>query len=392
MKIDFGDPIDFEIPIAEFPISDVPIRLMANCAAIKVFVLQVAHDQMVKHVNQDKNIECGGVLVGYPFKDRESQEIFVVIAGIIPDASSDRSVVHFTVTPDTIARTREILEREFPELIAVGWYHSHPGHGVFLSDQDMTIVRGIYNEKWNVAWVIDPIRKFEGIFWGADGSPVISNIKEHALFEKNSKIWFSIEKTPQCILDLQARKITPGKGETELIAQKTIKKSEVVKTTRPYREEKNENKQLWGWVFFVSSMLTLFFLCVFSLIVPAFFAGAILVSIPLILIGFYTVLRFLSNNNKGNSDAHTGSLLVLITVFVLSFFWLFSFLISYMGILPPIIPTQTPTPTLTAAPTLIPTLTLTPTSTETPIPTLTPTPTELPTLVPGSTAIGSADG
>ena len=58
-----------------------------------------------------KNIECGGVLVGYPFKDRESQEIFVVIAGIIPDASSDRSVVHFTVTPDTIARTREILER-----------------------------------------------------------------------------------------------------------------------------------------------------------------------------------------------------------------------------------------------------------------------------------------
>ncbi len=343
MKIDFGDPIDFKIPLAKFPMSLVPIELKANRAAIKVFVLQTAHDQMVEHVNQDKNIECGGILVGYPFQDQEAQETFVVIVGIIPDISSNRSVVHFTVTPDTISRTRQILEKDFPELIAVGWYHSHPGHGVFLSAQDMTIVQGIYSETWNIAWVIDPVRNTEGIFWGADGNPIIANINEHSLLEKNNKIWFSIAKVPQCIIDLQAGKITYREKTPALITHKKIAKNDVVSDIKPYRKEvgKNNPRQLGGGGLFILSMLTLILLCV-SLMMPKFLVIAILAGVLSISKGLYVLLRFITNRDTATRNE---TLIALIMVSGFSFLWLCAFLSSYMGILPPVYTSERTPPT-----------------------------------------------
>jgi len=139
------------------------------------------------------------VLAGYPFRDTETKEAFVVIVGVVQDLSDNRSLTHFTVTPETSAKTREVMEKDYHKLIAVGWYHSHPGHGVFLSAQDMTIVQGVYDQPWNIAWVIDPVRNTEGIFYGADGKPIIPNAKEHALYDKNDRIWIMLSEIPQCI-------------------------------------------------------------------------------------------------------------------------------------------------------------------------------------------------
>lgn len=233
MKIDFGEPIEFEIPIADSPLQNININSLSRRAEIDVFVLKSAHDEMIEHVNVDKNIECGGILVGYPFQDSNTKEVFVVIVGIIRDLSDNRSVVHFTVTPDVISKTREALEEKYPELIAVGWYHSHPGHGVFLSGQDMTIVRGIYNEKWNLAWVIDPIREQEGIFYGADGSPLVINKSSNPLHIKDKQTWFTLDEYPQCIKDLQQGKlktvnetIKPRFGDTPVLPKSTREEKE----------------------------------------------------------------------------------------------------------------------------------------------------------------------
>lgn len=202
MTINFGDPIKFNIPISSFPISPLPTDLLANQAAMKVFILKSVHKEMIDHVNQDKNIECGGVLIGHPFQDRKTKDVFIVIVGCIPDLSTNRSAVHFTVTPEEISKTREVLEKNFGGLISVGWYHSHPGHGIFLSGQDMTIVNGIYNEAWDIAWVIDPINNLEGVFYGSEGNPLIKNKSSFSLLEKG-RVWFGLDEYPSCIKDIQ---------------------------------------------------------------------------------------------------------------------------------------------------------------------------------------------
>ena len=116
-------------------------------------------------------VERGGLLVGHPFRDLSDRATtFTVVVGFIPQPSRQSSAGQFTVTPDMISRARLTLEREFPSRQVVGWYHSHPGHGIFLSGQDMTIVRSIYNAPWQIAFVRDTLRDKEGVFYGPEGT------------------------------------------------------------------------------------------------------------------------------------------------------------------------------------------------------------------------------
>ena len=50
----------------------------------------------------------------------------------------------------------------------IGWYHTHPGFGIFLSDMDVFICDNFFNLPWQVAFVYDPLGGDEGNFvWRA---------------------------------------------------------------------------------------------------------------------------------------------------------------------------------------------------------------------------------
>ena len=54
----------------------------------------------------------------------------------------------------------------------LGWYHSHPAYGVFLSEYDMFIQRGFFSEEHMCAVVVDPFqqpRDQVGVFTWKDG-------------------------------------------------------------------------------------------------------------------------------------------------------------------------------------------------------------------------------
>jgi hypothetical protein len=51
----------------------------------------------------------------------------------------------------------------------VGWYHSHPGHGVFLSAYDQFIQNQFFPSEGQVAMVIDPQTGEEGLFVSRNG-------------------------------------------------------------------------------------------------------------------------------------------------------------------------------------------------------------------------------
>lgn len=123
-----------------------------------------------RNLARTPRVETGGLLIGHAFRDLdEPQTSFTLVGGAIPQPSQDSSVGHYTVTPDMITRARHILENNFPGSAVVGWYHSHPGHGIFLSAQDMRIVRSIYNAPWQIAFVRDTIHDKEGVFYGPEG-------------------------------------------------------------------------------------------------------------------------------------------------------------------------------------------------------------------------------
>ena len=61
-------------------------------------------------------------------------------------------------------------DSRYPDQRIVGWYHSHPGFGVFLSEHDLFIHRNFFSDPAQIAWVYDPHSDEEGCFaWEKEG-------------------------------------------------------------------------------------------------------------------------------------------------------------------------------------------------------------------------------
>jgi proteasome lid subunit RPN8/RPN11 len=124
---------------------------------------------MEAHALSDTSVELGGVLLGGQYEDRDGNP-FVLISDSLRAAHYESTKGSFKFTHDTwsaISRERD----EFPEeLQMVGWYHTHPGWGVFLSGMDKFICHNFFNKKLDVALVIDPCQQERAFFeWTGEG-------------------------------------------------------------------------------------------------------------------------------------------------------------------------------------------------------------------------------
>ena len=64
-----------------------------------------------------------------------------------------------------------IKDKHFPDHTLVGWYHTHPGFGVFLSEMDLFIQRHFFDQPFQVAVVIETKAREEGCFVWKRGEP-----------------------------------------------------------------------------------------------------------------------------------------------------------------------------------------------------------------------------
>ncbi len=143
---------------------------------LPVFIdMDVLRDMEV-HAASDTSVELGGVLLGGQYED-EHGESFVLITDSLRAEHYENSKGSFKFTHDTwshISRQRE----EFPaDLQMVGWYHTHPDWGVFLSGMDMFICDNFFNKPLDVAYVIDPCRLDRAFFqWTGNASQRVRRI------------------------------------------------------------------------------------------------------------------------------------------------------------------------------------------------------------------------
>ncbi len=120
------------------------------------------------HAFSDTRVELGGVLLGGQYEDSDGRP-FVVVSESIRAEHFEATRGSFKFTHDTweqITRQRQ----EFPaDLQMVGWYHTHPDWGVFLSGMDLFICENFFNKPLDLALVVDPCRGDRGFFvWTKD--------------------------------------------------------------------------------------------------------------------------------------------------------------------------------------------------------------------------------
>jgi proteasome lid subunit RPN8/RPN11 len=114
--------------------------------------------QIRQHARGSSKAEVCGVLIG-----TEDGGVTSVEASI-PGAKAVQGGTHVTFTQDTWEHIYQIKDRDYPNARIVGWYHSHPGFGVFLSDHDTFIHKNFFSAARQVAWVYDPHSDEEGCF------------------------------------------------------------------------------------------------------------------------------------------------------------------------------------------------------------------------------------
>ena len=135
---------------------------------LRIYVdLDVMKD-MESHAESDTTVELGGVLLGRQLEDEQGQP-FVVVSDSLRAQHYEATKGSFKFTHETwqqISRQREDLP---PDLQMVGWYHTHPDWGVFLSGMDLFICENFFNNALDLALVIDPCRGDRGWFqWVED--------------------------------------------------------------------------------------------------------------------------------------------------------------------------------------------------------------------------------
>ena len=115
-----------------------------------------------EHCFSRTDVEVGGFLVGsYDSKS-------ATVTHVLPAKHTAQGQTQLTFTHQSwdavYAEMKEIGDD--PQL--VGWYHSHPNFGVFLSEYDEFIQTNFFGSDGQVTIVVDPVRGKRGWFYSSE--------------------------------------------------------------------------------------------------------------------------------------------------------------------------------------------------------------------------------
>jgi proteasome lid subunit RPN8/RPN11 len=135
----------------------------------RVHLGEAAFDQAVARGTEDADREIGGILVGRLCRDAGGP--YVRVDTTIDALHAEEKGTELTFTHETWAHVHEIMDRDHTDRQIVGWYHTHPGFGVFLSDRDRFIHQSFFDLPHQIALVYDPKSREHGVFTWREGEP-----------------------------------------------------------------------------------------------------------------------------------------------------------------------------------------------------------------------------
>jgi proteasome lid subunit RPN8/RPN11 len=131
---------------------------------VSVFLDRVAYIRVSVHSCSSDTVEVGGVLVGDWCADEETGEQFVIVKHALPARHTLQGSVYLTFTQDSLVDLHDQIEKRFEGERIVGWYHTHPRMGIFLSHYDTWLHKNFFPEPWQVALVVEPYSSLGGFF------------------------------------------------------------------------------------------------------------------------------------------------------------------------------------------------------------------------------------
>lgn len=183
---------DFEIEIQDEDIEEsggvqLPLNFLTfgeiETDDVKVYIKQDVYKALEKLAVSDTSKELGSIILGEYCQ--EHGKTHVVISEYIEAKYTDASASTLTFTHETWDYIHSEHEKCYPDKKIIGWQHTHPNYGIFLSNYDMFIQENFFNLPFQVAYVIDPIQNLRGFFQWKNGR--IEKLKGYYIYDDVGK-------------------------------------------------------------------------------------------------------------------------------------------------------------------------------------------------------------
>ncbi|MFC1878287.1 Mov34/MPN/PAD-1 family protein [Chloroflexota bacterium] len=172
-----------------------PVENGATEPAVLVFVAPRAFKQINDHARSDLDNEVGGWLIGKWRQDKTSDRQYIVVENNLPAPFTRQGRAFLTFTQDTQVALKNLLEERFPSKELVGWYHTHPNMGIFLSSYDSWLHDHFFSMDYQVALVVEPHTSTGGFFIrGMDGG--LDSRRYYGFYELINRKWGSVVHWP----------------------------------------------------------------------------------------------------------------------------------------------------------------------------------------------------
>ncbi len=173
----------------------------------KVYISQDVYKEIHRFTKDKTSVESGGVLLGNVIE--EFGNTHIVIRAFI-------EAKYCEGTPTTLKFTHESWDyihkegaKKYPEYKILGWIHTHPDFGIFLSEYDKFIHENFFSGENQIAYVIDPIQNTEGFYFWINGK--IERCKGFFLYEKTG-VQITVEQESE--VDEKAHVVVQDKNST----------------------------------------------------------------------------------------------------------------------------------------------------------------------------------
>jgi proteasome lid subunit RPN8/RPN11 len=178
---------DRQLPYAKLPRNntDVWIGNFPNIPYLRVCWNSIARFQVLRHAYRMPEYEVGGVLIGGVYRSGSKERYgfnketwgdadfpidFIQILYSLPAEQSSYTSGQFNFTEKAWAEMNATLDHMvrdgtlLNDSRIVGWYHTHPGHGLSLGGHDLFIHNNYFSSEFQMALVIET-KQQEGAFY-----------------------------------------------------------------------------------------------------------------------------------------------------------------------------------------------------------------------------------
>ena len=177
---------------------------------VKVYIKQDVYKALEKLAVSDTSKELGSIIIGDYCQ--ELGKTNVIISQYVEAKYTDASASTLTFTHETWDYIHKEHERLYPDKKIIGWQHTHPNYGIFLSNYDLFIQENFFNLPFQVAYVIDPIQNIRGFFQWKNGK--IEKLKGYYIYNDIGK--------PIKIEQIKIKKEKPAPAKTSKTASVLI--------------------------------------------------------------------------------------------------------------------------------------------------------------------------